>query len=781
MTTPAGVPNLPLGALTVATLGGQLQDQTTEAMRLRANERIPDIFASSTGGDIAADLSPFGILANIWSGVNSLIANADPADIQGPEDIPDLLLEFIEGLPLIGPFVALLGDLLAVLQGEYDGEDELLLAIQAFLAPLLKLLHYIFGGFIADFLDNDGVFLKPLFDWLQTFWGLFGEVVETLLNPLGEIIKWGWDLLEEIVGTSADEVLRNILSAIEWVWRTFGVPVMKALGGLGEWISSVINFDTLRQVLEDIVGVLGKVFNLQGFVDVFTTVIKFFGGLISDITNFNLTDFLLQLPVIGTIVAVITGKNPADGDDPGLGTLGVWARDMEKKAREAKETIDDIGQKLLGGLFPVSQINFSEPNLLSQGNFNVSETIDGADGWEWDSSITATGSGGSAMFTSAGTLGELFSKQSIRVTEGDKLTLSAAVRTTGFTSGSMVLTLIPWSGTSRWTDSGPSSAYRKTMATRSTASSGSWATVSGSWTIPAGITSVQVSLRADVNSGAVVRFDDIYLRKTGAMGQTLVDRLVDTWRAIVENITGEPADIFWDAVGEAIGFLTGTANDAEQAIGAANTILFGDPDGGTEVVLGALPTQEIGATINPGAGSGALLIRSASDPVAPSWGRNVTPNGFFTSLSVGSSDIDCLKTDGTPGTGTRGDYAGAFRVGMDGWYMVELSIRLNVGFGTGAFSCCPVLYKGTSLGGCTAYKVGTDVQYNWLGATAVQHRFVQNTWIVYLAEDDIVRAGADTAYAGLDPSSAALGGESSSGTSGVETYFSISLLNRSFE
>ena len=633
-------------------------------------------------------------------------------------------------------------------------------------------------GLFGDAIES---LLKPIFEFLYWLFDLFGDAIATVLMPVMEWVKRAWDWISDATGGVVEDVLDAIAQGIGWVWENIGVPVIKAIGSITRWLADLIDIDVLQENLDRVVSALGRVFSASDFFDMVEKAFQFFATLVPDVSKFNLDDLIGQLPLISTIVAVITGKTPADGEALGLGTLREWARGVEKGMRDTSQILEEMGRKLLGGLFPVSQINFSEPNLLSQGDFRSLETVDGADGWEWDSSITATGSGGCAMHTSTGTLGELFSKQSIRVAEGDKLTLSAQVRTTGFTSGSMVLTLIPWSGTSRWTDSGPSSAYRKTMATRTTASSGAWATLSGSWTIPAGVTSVQVSLRSDVNSGCVVRFDDIYLRKTGALGQTLVDNLIQTWRSIVQNITGVSADIFWDAVGDAIGFLTGTANDAEDAIGAANTILFGDPDGGTEVVLGALPTQEIGATINPGAGSGALLIRSASDPVAPNWGRNVTPNGFFTSLSVGSSDIDCLKTDGTPGTGTRGDYAGAFRVGMDGWYMVELSIRLNVGFGTGAFSCCPVLYKGTSLAGCTAYKVGTDVQYNWLGATSVQHRFVQNTWIVYLAEDDIVRAGADTAYAGLDSGSAALGGESSSGTSGVETYFSISLLNRSFE
>lgn len=134
MTTPLGVPNLPLGALTVETLADKLQDQTQGAMRGRARDRMPVIFDNSSGGDIASELSPFGIIAAIWSGVNSLIATADPEDIQGPEDIPALLIDFIEGLPVVGQLI----DLLEALTGNYTGEDQTLLAIQDFLAPVIE-------------------------------------------------------------------------------------------------------------------------------------------------------------------------------------------------------------------------------------------------------------------------------------------------------------------------------------------------------------------------------------------------------------------------------------------------------------------------------------------------------------------------------------------------------------------------------------------------------------------------------------------------------------------
>lgn len=139
MTTPGGVTNLPVGALTEETMESQLQDTTEPAMRGRAVERVPSTFNSSTGGNPAADLSPFGVLTRLFAGFNTTVANADPADIEGPEDLPGLLWDFIASLPVVGQFI----DLLDAIAGHYEGEDDTLLTIQAIFAPIRALVDLV--------------------------------------------------------------------------------------------------------------------------------------------------------------------------------------------------------------------------------------------------------------------------------------------------------------------------------------------------------------------------------------------------------------------------------------------------------------------------------------------------------------------------------------------------------------------------------------------------------------------------------------------------------------
>lgn len=142
MTTPAGVPNLPAGALTVETLADTLQNQTAAGHRARAAARMPGgLLGSSTGGSAMSDVTPIGVITKIFSEVMSRIATADPADITGPADIPDLLTDFIESLPVIGQFI----DFLQAMSGTYDGEDETLLAVQNIFSPLRTILQLLTG------------------------------------------------------------------------------------------------------------------------------------------------------------------------------------------------------------------------------------------------------------------------------------------------------------------------------------------------------------------------------------------------------------------------------------------------------------------------------------------------------------------------------------------------------------------------------------------------------------------------------------------------------------
>ncbi|MBE5500474.1 hypothetical protein [Mycobacteroides abscessus] len=179
MTTPGGVPNLPVGALTVETLAEKLQDLTPATMRNRAAERMPGTFHSSTGGDPLQDLTPFGILTKLFAGFNSHVANADPNDIQGPEDLPGLLLDFIESLPVVGQFVGLA----EAIMGTYDGDDETLLAIQQIFMPIRRLLQLASGQDVG----------WPTLEEIEEGWGnLFAAIAKAVSQFFKGVIPAAW-------------------------------------------------------------------------------------------------------------------------------------------------------------------------------------------------------------------------------------------------------------------------------------------------------------------------------------------------------------------------------------------------------------------------------------------------------------------------------------------------------------------------------------------------------------------------------------------------------------
>jgi hypothetical protein len=141
VTVPGGVPNLPALALTLDNIASRLQDMTPPAIRNLANQGLPAIFDGSNGGNVLSDFTPFGVITRLFAEFAAAVANADPNDIQGPEDLPGLMLDFIEGLPIIGELVGLL----EAIGGTYDGDDAVLLAVQEIFHPIRKLLQLVSG------------------------------------------------------------------------------------------------------------------------------------------------------------------------------------------------------------------------------------------------------------------------------------------------------------------------------------------------------------------------------------------------------------------------------------------------------------------------------------------------------------------------------------------------------------------------------------------------------------------------------------------------------------
>lgn len=512
-------------------------------------------------------------------------------------------------------------------------------ALTAIGGLLRRLTHWAIAVFQnLTGIDLDGVaasfgitaLVAAITTWATTLSGLnWANPIEALMGAIGAFVKlfqdlgnWLLGVLEAWLGWAVDTVgdmfssVDNFVKKfIEYFWGETGlggwVNTLELIGGaIGATITDALK--SLYNVFEPIVSALSGIIDGSGFSRLVASILQWFIQLARDVQNFNLGDFLRSIPILGSLVPTITGAAP--GTDPGLGTLGEWARDMEKMGKEAKEALDDLGQKLLGGLFPVGQLGASEPNLLSQGDFKVSETVTASDGWEYDGTLTASGTGGSVKHVSTGAASTLYARQSIRVVKDDKLRLSAQVRNSGYSSGSMSLILIPWAGTARYT----SDSYTVTMATRS-ASTGSWTTITGDWTVPATVTSVTVALVSNVNSGCTVRFDDIYLRKTGGLLQGNVDNLLPTWEGFWSGVFGTSGvgKIWSDAI-TAVTAVAGTAESADENAGDA-IILAGDAKGVAEGTNTAAYNAWYGSGGTGGTANMSAVIDSIKSSVANGW------------------------------------------------------------------------------------------------------------------------------------------------------------------
>jgi hypothetical protein len=360
------------------------------------------------------------------------------------------------------------------------------------------------------------------------------------------------------------------------------------------------------------------------------------------------------------------------------GLLG-WLANLRKQIADAKPPVidfDEIREKveqLLGGT-SVSEINSGTVNMLSQGNFNSSDTITPGDGWSWDGTLTATETGGSAKCEATGSLQQLFSRQSLKVVEGDRVTVTAKVRTASFTAASgrsMVLATIPW----KLVANVMTAQTPVVIHTRTTASAGAWADMTGStYVVPADVVRLTARLGVTANSGATVWFDDVHATKTGKLEQGLVSNLLDTWGQSWEKVFGGSGEgklwsDFVTAVEAMFGTATEASDNADDAIGAAAAAATG--------ASGALAAANAAAS----GASGALATANAAASGAS--GAKVTANNALTAASgaaVGASGALALAqgtntaafnawygSGGTGGSANMSQVISSIKSSIDGW------------------------------------------------------------------------------------------------------------------
>jgi len=461
-----------------------------------------------------------------------------------------------------------------------DGFLEVLQEVIAFFAEILDRSGFLdvlqtviefFGGIVDGTLDTFLAVLKAI---VEFFLGITDFTLETVFAILNDIVDFFGDLLDR---SGFLDVLQQVIDFFAAAGGGALSTVLAALGDLVDWIITIVDRSGFLEVLGQVIGFFTNIadgvralddFTLDGFVDALGTAVN------------RLTMGILPLDDIGAwidsnLIQPFIGMLTGDAFRLDLGAVGVWARNLLSRGDKipAENLIGQISTALFG-VIPLSSISNTQPNLLAAGAFGTEETVDPDGNWEWDGTQSHTGTGGSVKLTCNGQSHDLYSTQSIPVSGGDKVMLSAYVKTAGFVgSGSpIVLSLIPFQGV----------AQQTAVTFDSCGAQASWTQIGGGvWTAPAGTTSVRVRLAVtNAATAGTVNFDDIYLTKTGLLQQSWVERLVDAWNNFWYGIFGGvlPQDKDVDDVYTAAAAVSSTAStahtNANSALSQLGTLIW---------------------------------------------------------------------------------------------------------------------------------------------------------------------------------------------------------------
>ena len=411
---------------------------------------------------------------------------------------------------------------------------------------------------------------------------------------------------------SANSLLGQIASRITGSTTNLGLDdVQKVFGNL----RSFLGFNPLTVDLS-IPANLTSVINafVANVLKIDLTKIPFLGGsgkLSTDVLG-DIEDFARQRilnPIVTTFISGLKLKLPDIGlsEDTDLSTLDLG--DLSNAVGKLLTGLTDIPAALLTGILPpnllgvipVSQISNTSPNLLSQGLFSDATNIAAADGWSWDTNSAQSGLGnGTAKVTVTSAKNRyLYSNQAVPVAAGDRLVLTAKIKTLGLTGSSPVsIALIPFIGSTAQTEVQIGSSVGSVGDTAWTTigqTTGNYTVTSTAWT------SVIVRLRVSSTATAgSVWWDDISLKKVGELDQGNVNLLKDIWNDLIRGLLKVPAAVnLTDTSAQRTQILDRMSEfrsefNTENTLGGdLRTLLFESPD---IVNTGGVPAAAVLAT-----------------------------------------------------------------------------------------------------------------------------------------------------------------------------------------
>jgi hypothetical protein len=541
----------PVGA-TIGALGGFTQNVIEEALK--------SDFLGSSGW--------FPLIEQLWEGLDQALA----LPIAIIKKIFEVLilepLKFI--LPTIDNILDVIANVFGLPEPDLDTIEGLMAALDAagkwLFSPLVALfsfikdpvtgivnvgqgvLRFLFGTFdatktflqnlITSLLGNANATLAAATDFIKAlverivYWithptdafGMIAAVLSGLFKTTFDNTK-GFieNLIKAIFGT-----FTNGLDFIGHLFKNLFGSVTQGLDFLGHILKSIFG-----ATFDNAIGFIGNLF--KSLFGSFTNGLSFVGHLLSDGVNFFST---LLSKLVSQIVGAILGPNAVAE----WSSLTKWASNLIN-FDNIFQAVQNIWYRLINFL-PVLNTAETDVNLIIQGSFKTASTMSAANGWAWDSTTNNTaggsyagaGVGGTAKVTAAGADRYLYCNQVIPVTSGDTMTFSAYVKTASLTrSGSVTplsLLIFPGSSTTGIAVT-PTEAWPLAPTT--------FTKISGTYTVPAGVTSVRVAI--GITSAALsgsVWFDDVFLGNTRTLQQPLVRELTSAFGGVKDALNRNP-------------------------------------------------------------------------------------------------------------------------------------------------------------------------------------------------------------------------------------------------
>jgi hypothetical protein len=412
--------------------------------------------------------------------------------------------------------------------------------------------------FFKTFLIPNQQFTDAILDIL-TSWAKFLGIDPRYIEQIRKL----FDAITDIFGS-----LEDLINATLALWS----------GNLKEASAALENSGPLGRLIGEIVG-LFKDIDVSGFPNLFDLVLGVLAPFIDSLTDIiNLVNGILLI-----FGAVVDGDlAPLENWWQTLFGMVDWNNPLADVAdmitewfSKALQPILDIltGNTLIPpNLIPnlgVGSIGYYSPNLLRNSGFNNKSTVKEGGGWSWEGKDGRSPPLGCAKAVVTPGKEMFLLSLAIPVEEKQRLNISAYIKYAGLTfSGSEHPVQLRIYGYDDKNAEVTGSTKIVGIATAPTPMSGNWIEaerIKGTYTVPAGVTSVKLGLivRPNALTGTVL-FDDLFVGKVGLLDiakteglsamfeaindglqadrdkfQDLLDSLGDKWGASIQDIKAQ--------------------------------------------------------------------------------------------------------------------------------------------------------------------------------------------------------------------------------------------------